>query len=119
MKTRISRLAWLWILLVAAAPWTAVAQPEALPSQADLHKLFKDGQYQPLLQKLSRVLQLKGAAAAPYDHVDLTVLRGETFLQLRQQSKAVEQFQAAMKELNATDPRAMRDPKVVEEQRRQ
>src|SRR5207248_4465737 len=75
--------------------------------------------YQPLLLKLSRVLQLKGSAAAPYDMVDLTMLRGETFLQLRQQNKAVEQYQAAWKMISNADPRIVRDPKIADDQRRQ
>src|SRR3954470_12100101 len=95
------------------------ADPEPLPTPAELHRTFDDGQYQPLLQKLARVLQLKGNAAKPYDKVDLYVLRGETFLQLKQQSSAVQSFQLALKEVNTPeDPKAARDPKAVEEHRR-
>src|SRR4051812_25775147 len=88
---------------------TAVAaEPEALLTQQELHQLFDAGQYQPVLQKLARVLQLKGNAAAAYDHVDLYLLRGETFLQLKQQSQALASFQLAMKELTTpADPKAV------------
>lgn len=95
------------------------ADPEPLPTQADLHKLFDDGQYQPLIQKLARVLQLKGNPAKAYDRADLYLLRGEAFLQLRQQPRAVESFQLGLKELAAPDdPKDPRDPKTVEDDRR-
>jgi hypothetical protein len=104
-------------LLVCLLPLAVLA--DDLPSQQELHDLFKAGQYQPLLQKLSRVLGLKGAAAVAYDQVDLTMLRGETFLQLKQQAKAVEQYQAAWKMLTAANPQNARDPKTADEQKRQ
>lgn len=108
------------MLTIASSVAAAAAEPEALATQQDLHKLFEAGQYQPLLQKLTRVLQLKGNAAAAYDRVDLYVLRGEAFLQLKQQSRAMESFQLAAKELNTpSDPKApARDAKLAEEQRR-
>src|SRR6266581_2182471 len=53
---------WAVLLLATAlSPSASAAEPtEPLPTSADLHKLFDDGQYQPLLAKLARVLQLKG-----------------------------------------------------------
>ena len=78
------------------------AEPEGLPSADDLHKLYDAKEYQPLVQKLTRVLQLKGNAAQAYDRVDMLMLRGEALMQLKQQAPAVEAFDAAAKE--ATNP---------------
>jgi hypothetical protein len=65
----------------------------------DLHKLFDDGQYQPLLNKLTRVLQLKGNAAAPYDRVDLLLLRADALLELKQSSSAIAATTEAVKSI--------------------
>src|SRR5215203_3939895 len=42
-----------------------------LPTADELHQSFKDGNYKETLQKLSRVLALKGDAAKAYDRHDL------------------------------------------------
>ena len=67
--------------------------------------MFDDAQYQPLLLKLARVLQLKGAAAKPYDFVDLDTLRGDTLLQTKQQASAIASLNDAIKlTTDQTDP---------------
>src|SRR5260370_3333840 len=87
--------------LMAMAAWargTVAAPPvDALPSTEELHQLFKDKQYQPLLQKLLRVLQLKGDAAGRYDKCELLLLKGDTHLQLREQSLSTAAFAEAGK----------------------
>ena len=107
---------WVSICLIAALTFAIearAADPEPLPTPEQLHKLFNDGQYQPLLQKLVRVLQLKGTAAQGYDRIDLLMLRGEVFLRLKQQPKAIESFDAALTEIAAADPKSPVDPKVA------
>src|SRR5207302_4158877 len=85
-------------LAVAAAP---AAPAEALATSDELRQLFKDKQYQPLLQKLQRVLLLKGDAAKPYDRCELLMLKGETHLQLKEQSLAATSYAEAVKAIDA------------------
>jgi hypothetical protein len=82
------------------------ADPEPLPTAPDLHKMFDSAQYQPLLAKLARVLQLKGDAARPYDRVDLSTLKADTLLQLKQQASAIASLNDAVKAItDQTDPK--------------
>lgn len=100
-------------LTLAAMAWlgTAVhvakaADAEPLPAPADLHKMFEAAEYQPLLVKLTRVMQLKGDAALPYDHVDLATLKGNTLLEMKQQASAVASLNEAIKAItDQTDPK--------------
>ena len=64
------------------------APPEPLPSSADLHAMFGDGEYQALLGKLARVLQLRGEAAKPYDFLELNLLKAEAAMRLKQYTVA-------------------------------
>jgi len=90
-------------LLASAAYAQAPAEP--LPTSAELHKMFDDGQYQPLLTKLAKVLPLKGAAGAPYDMVDLSMLKTNTLLQMKQQEPAVRASADAVRLITPkTDP---------------
>jgi hypothetical protein len=88
-------------MLAGPAPRAAKADSpvtsEPLPSGDQLHQLFKDKQYTVLLQKLSRVLQLRGDAARVYDKIDLLLLKADTHLQLKEQSLAVAAASAAVK----------------------
>src|SRR4051794_13841822 len=97
----------LLLLLTTLTPTTSAAPAaEPLPTPDDLHQLFKDKQYAPLLLKLQRVLQLKGDAAKRYDRCDLLVLKGETHLQLKEQSLATAAFADAIKSIDdQTDPK--------------
>ena len=82
------------------SPQVRAADAEPLPSTSELHKRFDDGQYQPLLAALNRVLQLKGDPAKPYDRVELELLRGNTYLQLKQQTSALQAFDEAVKAIS-------------------
>src|SRR4051794_34839746 len=65
---------------------TAFAQPqtEPLPTMQELQQLRDQKQWQPLLQKLGRVTQLKGNAGQSYDRYELLMMKGEAHLQLKQ-----------------------------------
>lgn len=96
-STRILLSALIVTAVLAGAARVRGAEPEALPTSQELHKLFDDGQYQPLLNKLARVLQLKGPAARPYDRVDLELLKADALLELKQTSGAIAAAQEAVK----------------------
>lgn len=74
------------------------AGAEALPTQDDIHQLFDQGKYPLALQKLQRVLVLKGAAAKPYDRHDLLRLKAETHLRMKVQAAAAQAFTEAADE---------------------
>ncbi len=96
-------LAGTFLLAGAALPAFA-ADVEPLPTQAELHKDFDAGMYQPLLAKLSRVLQLKGEAARPYDRIDLEMLKGNTLIEMKQQVSAITAFEDAVKSTTDQTP---------------
>ena len=82
------------------------ADPEPLPTQADLRQMFTDAQYQPLLLKIARVLQLKGDPAKAYDRVELLLIRADSLLELKQASSAIQAIGDAMKAIDdQTDPK--------------
>jgi len=92
----------LWCLLASAtfsglSP-AARAELEPLPTQDELHQLFDQQKYSQVLQKLQRVLILKGMAAKPYDRHDLLRLRGEASLRLKMPQQAEQAFTEASKE---------------------
>jgi hypothetical protein len=80
------------------------AEADSLPTTAELRKMYDDGQYQPLLAKLPRVLALKGQAAAKYDQVDLHLLKADTFVQLKQQAQAITATNEAVKAITDQTP---------------
>jgi hypothetical protein len=106
-------IAFCAVLCLAGLSVRAAPAPEPLPTADELHKLYDNKDYQPLIQKLNRVLQLKGQAAQPYDRVDLLMLRGEALLQLKQQASAIEAFDAAAKEATAPKQDVIRKPEQV------
>ncbi len=75
-----------------------------LPTPDELHAAYDAGQFQPLLAKLTRVLNLKGDAARPYDRVDLELLRANTALQLKQQTLAAAALDEAVKAITDQTP---------------
>jgi len=100
---------WCWftgigcLLAFASAAFLAPAaraEPEPLPTQDELHQLFDQQKYSQVLQKLQRVLILKGIAAKPYDRHDLLRLRGEAFLRMKPplSQQAEQAFTEASKE---------------------
>lgn len=92
-----TRLAFAVVLALSAAP--APAQPaDPLPTHADIRQSFDAGDYPRALQKLTRVLTLRGKAAEPYDRHALLVLQGETHLRMRAGTLAGKAFAEAAKE---------------------
>ena len=83
------------------------ANAAALPNVDELHQLYRDGNYKETLQKLSRVLALKGDAAKAYDRHDLLRLRAETQLKLRDAAGAAATFEQAAKESHDDKARAV------------
>jgi hypothetical protein len=65
--------------------------------------MFKDGDYQGVALKATRVLQIKGDAAKGYNRPKILMLKAESQLRLKQVSQALEALGAAAKE--ATDPK--------------
>src|SRR5690349_9288162 len=65
------------------ASGAAAAPGDPLPTPEEIHQTFDQQQYPQVLQKLQRVLQLKGLAAKPYDRHDLLRLKGETHLRMK------------------------------------
>lgn len=84
----------------------ARGQSDPLPTMQELQQLQIDKQWQPLLQKLSRVLSLRGDAAKNYDRYELFTLKGEAHAQLKQPAPAVSAFGDAAKEAASDKQRA-------------
>ncbi len=77
----------LFTSLAAAAP----------PSMDDIRTTMSAKDYRGALQSISRVIDLKGDIAAPYDKIELNSMRGECFLQLKQFSQAALAYNTAVK----------------------
>ena len=78
-----------------AAPAPAAEAPR---SQEEIQGTFDAGDYAGALKQVSRVINLKGEAAAGYDRYALWMLKGESHLRLKQLKQAGEAFAAAAKE---------------------
>ena len=102
------RLVAVWAFAVIGAVGlpapAARAEPEPLPTQEELHQLYDQQKYPQVLQKLARVMVLKGVPAKAFDHHDLLRLKGETQLRLKATAAAEQAFNEAAKE--APDPNA-------------
>jgi hypothetical protein len=92
---RLAAAPMLFAALVFLASGRAALAADPLPTAAEIHQLFDEGKYPQVLQKLQRVLILKGAAAKPYDRHDLLRLRGETQLHLKSAVPAAQSFTEA------------------------
>jgi hypothetical protein len=79
---------------------------DPIPTMQELQQLQTDKQWQPLLQKLARVLSLRGDAAKNFDRYELFSMKGEAHAQLKQPAPAVSAFQDAAKEAGAQKERA-------------
>jgi len=79
-------------------PGSREANGDALPSQNDVRRTFDRGDYNGTLQKLARVVGLKGEAAAGYDKYALWMLKGESHLRLKQIKQANDAFGMAARE---------------------
>ena len=71
---------------------------DALPNADDVHQLFNDGKYKETLQKVARLLALKGDAAKAYDRHDLLVLKAESHLRQKEAPAAIAAYEQAAKE---------------------
>src|SRR5882724_3533710 len=92
------------VCFVTGFAWAVrAAGPEAPPSEAQLQQMFKDGDFQGVALKATRVLQIKGEAAKGYNRPKVLMLKGEAQLRLKQVSQALDAFAAAAKE--ASDPK--------------
>lgn len=74
------------------------AAPDPLPTQDEIRLAYQGGQFQQVLQKLPRVLVLKGKAAANYNRHELLRIKGETHLRLKASGPAAQAFAEASKE---------------------
>ncbi|MBC8108697.1 MAG: hypothetical protein H7Z14_19090 [Anaerolineae bacterium] len=97
-----------FILTFVLSGWSLVrAQAgDPLPSMQELQQLQTEKQWQPLLQKLSRVLSLRGDAAKTFDRYELFMMKGEAHAQLKQPAPAASAFADAAKEAAADKKRA-------------
>lgn len=96
------------------APAKSAPKPggEAPASIDDIRQLVSDGKHREALQKLSRVLALKGSAAAQYDRHELLRLKAESHLNIKDSAAAASAFAAAAKE--APDDAARAQDKASE-----
>lgn len=120
---RFGLITGVFLLMTAALASAAPVNdpPEPLPTNDELKQLFKQKDYAPLLQKIGRVLQLKGNAARPYDRVELLLLKADTQLQMKEQSLAVTAAAAAVKAIDPdqTDPKLAATARATEKLLRQ
>jgi hypothetical protein len=81
MLARVRQTLPVVLLFVGLAPAMAQSpKDEPLATQQEVRDLYAAGEYQKVLQKLSRLLALKGRAAEPYDQHELWRIKGETHL---------------------------------------
>ncbi|MGH7176465.1 MAG: hypothetical protein ACREJC_03705 [Tepidisphaeraceae bacterium] len=92
------RLSFGVVLLCFATLSRAQPAGDALPTMQELRALLNEKQYQPLLQKVARVLSLKGQAGQSYDRYECLMLKGEAHLQLKTNSAAMAAFTEAAKD---------------------
>lgn len=95
------RASLLLVFCLALAPAPAAPTAEKLPATEDIRKLFEAGNYREALQKLSKVINLKGDAAAVYDKHELWRMKAESHLKLKDTNAAANAFAQAAKQ--ATD----------------
>ncbi|HZL34451.1 MAG TPA: hypothetical protein VFC78_04015 [Tepidisphaeraceae bacterium] len=74
-------------------------QPEAppLPTLEEAHAAFAAGQYPTVLQSLNRIAESRQWTDGIVDHYDLLMLRGHTYIQLKESSAAQSAFAQAAK----------------------
>jgi hypothetical protein len=68
-----------------------------LPADTDVRAAFERGDYAETLKLLARVLSLKGKPTDGYDRYELTMIKGESHLRLKQFKAASDAFAAAAK----------------------
>jgi effector-binding domain-containing protein len=88
-----------FLCIVSLAAGRAVAAAaDALPSTSEIKQAFDEKQYPQVLQKLNRVLILKGKAAQAYNRHELLVIKGETHLRMKAMPAAAAAYAEASKE---------------------
>lgn len=81
------------MLLLAGRAW---AQPGV--TMAEIQADFDSAKYQEVVRKTQTALNLRGNQAVGLDRAQLQALRGESYLQLKQNANAATAFTAAVKE---------------------
>lgn len=99
---RRSYVAPLFLAVLAIHFGRAAQAADPLPTQAEIQQLFNEQKYPDVLQRLGRVLILKGDAAKPYNRHALLRLKGETHLRMKATTPATQAFDDASKA--APDP---------------
>src|SRR5271154_2783318 len=97
---------WRYLLCVAIAlslPCLTSAQTATIPTAEQLWQMYDAGQYHPCLQQISRLLFLKGAAAANVNRQELLLLRGDCLVKLKDSRTALKAYQESEKAA-AQDP---------------
>jgi hypothetical protein len=86
------------ITLIAIRPVFAQPNNDPLPTMQEVQALYEQKQWQPLLQKSSRLLSLRGPVAQNYDRYQILMWRGEAQLQLKSSPQALSSFKDASDE---------------------
>jgi len=92
------RIAVAGLMLCAMGALVRGAEQVPLLTQDELKKLVDSGQYKDALKGMIRVMELKGAAAAPYNRHDLLMLKAECQLQIKETRAAMDTLELARKE---------------------
>src|SRR5271170_4071986 len=83
------------ILLTCGISTFTFAQVSQLPTEPQLRSIYDTGAYHACLQQISRLLALKGRAAAGVEREKLFLLRGDCLVKLRDSRTAVKAFAQA------------------------
>ena len=103
-----SRALFVAITLMLSAVSTGAAPPAGrFPTPEEIHKTFDAKDYAGTLERITRVLPLKGDAGKAYDRYALLMLKGEAHLQLKQFKSAGDAFAAAAKETDEPEKAAV------------
>lgn len=84
--------------IVCTTAGIAAAQNAPPPTQAAIRGLTDEGKFAEALRGLTRVLELKGPAAVPYNRPEMLLLRAECLLQTRQPTAAKDALEKAFTE---------------------
>jgi hypothetical protein len=98
MMHRLLMPLFMFVLALLPSPASAAPAVDPLPTQSEIKQTFDSGDYPKTLQKLQRVLILKGKAAEPYNRHELLRIKGETQLRIKATSAAAQAFAEASKE---------------------
>lgn len=110
---RTGRRVAMGVLMALGVSAAAQAAPAALPTMDEISKLVDEGQWKEGLAAISRVSELKGAAAAPYQRNKLLMMKAECQLQLHENSGATATLATLTKE--AKDAKEAAEPIALTE----